>query len=381
MPWSGAVERIGQVEHLAEHVDLGLGGGGVADAHRASAPVTAPLGHLDLGRRKAAVDPEHRGRGSRLAGAAAEVAERGGGVGQAEAEHGQGREGGVAQPGEAVVPGSRGAGPLRQRGGRRGDDPPAAVGQAEQQSAGQFEQAVAQRGAQDPFRQTRPAPAHRRRPPPPGGGGGLEQPRGRRAHPAVDTVSGGRGEHQAQCLAVANLEAGLDPAAGRPPVEGWRDQHRPPAASGVHRGGGDGQPVRARRPVAHHHLDRPAAGAGQPCQPGRPLGDQRLRHLQMGTGAFPVGLQQQGARSVVAGAGATTGRAHREAAAGHLVDDATQHRQGVDPRPGQPGNAALGIDQGGGAATGEQGVVTDVVLHRSSLGGGPSTSAGASGGD
>ena len=113
-----------RVQHLAEHVELELLAGLVADAHRLRALVAGQPVELDLGEAALAADAVHDLEVARRAGhrAAQPLVPRLGLLVVAAAEQGLQRERRVAQPGVAVVPVAHAADLLGQRGGGRRDD-------------------------------------------------------------------------------------------------------------------------------------------------------------------------------------------------------------------------------------------------------------------
>ncbi len=120
---AGARGEAQRVEHLAEHVNLSLLGGGIADAHRASTVVAGQPARLPLLRLPPAIHAVHDLQLLRAASDGAQHPFPPGvrllmiaGIQQ----RGEG-EGRVAQPAETIIPVRRSARHLRQRGGRRRD--------------------------------------------------------------------------------------------------------------------------------------------------------------------------------------------------------------------------------------------------------------------
>ena len=56
-------------------------------------------------------------------------------------------------------------------------------------------------------------------------------------------------------------------------------------------------------------------------------------------------------------------RSQREATAAVVVEDREQQRRGVDPRPAEPRDVAVGVDERGGPRISEQRVLADRMLH------------------
>ena len=56
-------------------------------------------------------------------------------------------------------------------------------------------------------------------------------------------------------------------------------------------------------------------------------------------------------------------RRETEAPTDDVVKNREQARRGIDSRPAQPGDVAVGVDEGCGAPVGEQGMVADGMLH------------------
>ena len=127
-PAAGALHHVGGVEQLAVDVELELAGGAVSDSHRGGAHVALEVRELELGKVRAAVDPVHQlqragGRSGRVARAHAdEGAERLRLLREAEPEQRVEGEGGVANPGVAVVPVPAAAELLREARRRGRDD-------------------------------------------------------------------------------------------------------------------------------------------------------------------------------------------------------------------------------------------------------------------
>ena len=116
-----------RVQHLAVDVELELVGGAVADPHRPGAGVALEVVEGLLVQVGGAVDPVHDlQRPGPLAGllldpVAQPAHERRGLLGEPESEQRMDREGGVPDPGVAVVPVALAADLLGQAGGGRGD--------------------------------------------------------------------------------------------------------------------------------------------------------------------------------------------------------------------------------------------------------------------
>jgi hypothetical protein len=117
----------GGVEYVAGDVELALAGGGVADPDRAAAAVAGEVGEHDLGHVLPAVGPvQHlEGVDAALAGGAGHPVDVPAGLVRAGPDpQGTQDDGGVAQPGIAVVPVGVAPDHLRQRRGGGGHDRP-----------------------------------------------------------------------------------------------------------------------------------------------------------------------------------------------------------------------------------------------------------------
>ena len=114
-------------QQLAVHVDLALGPGPVADAHRSAVPPPCQVGELTLGQISLGADPEHdlqvgaaaQRAGRRHAQVGEELLRLVGAGGHPHRVHGEGR---ITDPREAVVPVAVPSLGLRQRRGGGGHD-------------------------------------------------------------------------------------------------------------------------------------------------------------------------------------------------------------------------------------------------------------------
>jgi hypothetical protein len=119
-----ALGHIQSVEDLAIHIELCLLHRGIADPHRPRAFVPGQPWHLPLRQPPLAPKPVHDLQLVRAAGDGPQqpIPPCAGLVIKSRMHQSQQREGGVAQPAVAVVPISRAADLLGQRGGRRRDN-------------------------------------------------------------------------------------------------------------------------------------------------------------------------------------------------------------------------------------------------------------------
>ena len=364
------VVQVERVHDLADDVELELGRGAVPDPHRTRVAVAAEVVERRLGADDVPVDAVEDVQPASPAPASvhrasSQVHEGAGLLGEAEPHQRVHREGGVTDPGEAVVPVAGAADRLRQRGGRGGHQRPG--GLVDQQL---------QRQRRPLHHLPVPAPVPGPADPP------LPVPRAcRRAGPATSPISSGCGEPQRD-----SASARLSPSSrtgcadGRGPVGGQRhggpqdelgergEEEGAGALDDLHLGPRPGVVEGGRAPDVDvdpaadraHEADELAGAA-----PDRPL---LVRHHEVDDLADEVLAQEPGHEDVRVrqvhllhprGAGAP----HGEPAAALVVEDRGEHRRGVEAGQAEPVDVAVGGDEGGRVEIADDAVVLDESSH------------------
>ena len=363
-----------RLEHPAVDVELNLVAGPVADSHRLRAAVARQLRQLALARVLRAVEAvEHLEPRLGQARGVHQPPEEGVRlVVVAEPQHRVERPARVAQPGEAVVPVAAAADPLRQRGGRRGDD---------RSRRREGEQLERQRAAGDGLRPgalvaEAPGPLRPEAP------GELEPPLRVLATGDHGRLAGGAGQREHGALAGRQRELAADrtvvqlavaraeeteherlgPGLREPAARATLDARLRPAVVEARLEG----PPQRDRPVEcfdlphqlAHRRDPPAVAERHRVRHAHaPLGggEGRLEDVRI-VEVAPLGLERGG-------------RLEPERAAALGVQDPREHRRRVEVRQAEPVDRAVPGDQRGGPPVADERVLADRgvavdALHR-----------------
>ena len=351
-----------RVHQLAEHVELELVGGGVADPHGRRALVAGQPVELELGQPPLARGPVHD---LHLGGRAGDGAQQPVAPGLrlvhvARVHERLERQRRVAHPAEAVVPVAHAADRLRQRRGRRRDDAAGRpVGQRLQRDQAALDEAgvaAADAGARRPL-----LPPLRRvlRRGEPVDGRGLR---------LVRRVPG---EDERHLVAGLQLELGDrgEVAAARRPAGDEVDRVRPgdrgeAAVGRPAHPGHDAAEVEAQDEL-HAHRDAALQAARDADDVGRLVADRhRVDDLQHAPGGVEVGLEHERAVAVAALRARHLGGGREQPAAVGLVAEQRGEAGGrVEPREAQPVDRAVAAHQRRGLRVADQGVVLDPQRH------------------
>ncbi len=368
------VAQVGRVHQLAVDVELKLAVGGVADADRLRPRVTVEVRQLLFGQVGPAVHGIHElersvaVRVALLPARGQPVPELGCLFGESDSQEGIHRERGVADPGVAVVPVPHPADPLRQAGGRGGDDRPGRlVG----------EQLQRQCRAQDHLAPPAPIGAVGY-PPLPVINRSAEPVLGLRGPgtPSGVVIGGDDAQDERGAFALAEGERGHRPVAVAP--EGDRSGQPQGQAGTVEAGAvrahcsGVARPGVVERRAALHLQRQPAADHPDPADElGVRPGAGPHRHVVLDLGDA-IGMQEAGDKDVgfrpvvlLVAQLAGRGRGDPEAPPFVGVEDRPKHAGRVEARQAEPIDRPVQADQGGAVHVADDTVVLDrLVAHR-----------------
>ena len=348
--------------------------GGVADPDRPRPHVAVEVRQLLFGQVGPAVHGVHElerpvaVRVALLPAGGQPVPEPGRLLGEPDPQEGVHRERGVANPGVAVVPVPHPADPLRQAGGRGGDDRPGRLVGEQLQRQGRAQDHLAP-----------PAPVGAAGRPPLPVVDRLAEPVLGLLGPGAPAGVGVRGDDpqdERGALALAEGERGHRPAAVGP--EGDRSGQPQGQARAVEAGavlahrGGVPRPGVVERRAALHLQRQPAADHPHPAdelgvRPGP--GPDRHVVLDLGdaVGVQEAGDQDVGVRPVVLLLAQLAGRGRGDPEPPPLVgvEDRPEHAGRVEARQAQPIDRPVQADQGGAVHVPDDAVVLDrLVAHR-----------------
>jgi hypothetical protein len=326
----------GRVEEVAVASELELGAGLVPEPDRLRAAVARPVELLATTEHRAVELVDRIDVRSSRANRPQEPPERRMRLlAKADADQGLDRPARVTRPGIAVVPVAGTADPLRQRGGRRGDDRTRAAADQELER----EQAAFDGVAPRAFVRVRTEPAA------PGGGGPLE--------PGLELVA--RRAWAWPAVGVDEAEQ-CRPAAGDPEAAG---------VAGVPRERVPGSRLAvlgARDAPLHGHRSRQALDPPDELPPGEVASvvqRQRVRHAHRPAGGAERGLENVRVRQVVTLGSKRLVRAEDERAAGVRVEERGERGVGIVTGKAQPVDRAVEGDERDRLSVADRSVILD----------------------